>query len=347
MMEAAVYRPLPARPLAGDPDLFKDFAMPLRFAALIVLFLLPAWAAAQDKPAAGRSTPPVHWLDTKTPQGLMDLLHYTGEGLPLVSGHRGGPAAGLPENCLATFENTLQHTFALLEVDPRYTKDGAIVLHHDPRLERTTTGKGLVTDFTLAELKALRLKDADGNPTEYQIPTLDEALEWARGKAVLVLDQKDVPIAARLKKIEEHKAESYAMLIAYSFADAKTCYTANPNVMMEVMVPSLAKVAEFDKLGVPWKNVIAFVGHVPPEDRELYAAIHARGALCMIGTSRNLDRQFIKHEVAGIRELEPAYRAFLARGADLIETDIPAPLGEMLHARTPAPNGKQASFQMK
>ena len=42
-------------------------------------------------------------------------------------------------------------------------------------------------------------------------------LEWARGKTVLVLDQKDVPVAARVKKIEEHKAESYAMLIVYSF----------------------------------------------------------------------------------------------------------------------------------
>jgi glycerophosphoryl diester phosphodiesterase len=321
--------------------------MPLRFAALVALFLLPALAAAQDKPAASRTAPPLHLLDAKSAQGLMNLLHYTGEGLPLVSGHRGGPAAGFPENCLATFDHTLEHTFALLEVDPRYTKDGAIVLHHDPRLERTTTGKGPVTDFTLAELKALRLKDNSGNATEYQIPTLDEALEWARGKAVLVLDQKDVPIAARLKKIEEHKAESYAMLIAYSFADAKACYAANPNVMMEVMVPSLAKVAEFDKLGVPWKNVVAFVGHVPPEDRELYAAIHARGAMCMIGTSRNLDRKVIKHEVADIRELEPAYRAFLARGADLIETDIPAPLGEMLYGKTPAPSGKQAYFQVK
>ena len=147
----------------------------------------------------------------------MDLLKYTGEPLPLVSGHRGGAAIGFPENCIATFEHTLEHTFALLEVDPRYTKDGEIVIHHDPRLERTTTGKGLLTDHTLAELKQLRLKDLAGNATEYHIPTLDEALEWARGKAILVLDQKDVPVPARVKKIEEHKAEAFAILIVYSF----------------------------------------------------------------------------------------------------------------------------------
>ena len=63
---------------------------------------------------------------------------------------------------------------------------------HDPTLERTTTGKGRVVDFTLGELKQLRLKDNSGNVTEFQIPTLDEVLDWARGKTILVLDQKDV-----------------------------------------------------------------------------------------------------------------------------------------------------------
>src|SRR5207249_607301 len=157
---------------------------------------------------------------------------------------------GFPENCIATFEHTLQHTFAMLEIDPRYAQDGAIVVHHDPSLERITTGKGLVVDHTLAELKQLRLKDIAGNVTEHQIPTLDEVLAWARGKAILMLDQKDVPIAARVKKIEEHKAEAYAMLIAYTFKDVQACYAANPNIMMEVMIPSREKMAEFDKLGV-------------------------------------------------------------------------------------------------
>src|SRR5437868_4716332 len=157
----------------------------------------------------------------------------------------------------------------MLEIDPRYAKDGAIIVHHDPRLERTTTGNGLVGDFTLQELKQLRLKDPAGNATEFRIPTLDEALEWARGKTILVLDQKDVPVAARVKKVEEHKAEAYAMLIVYSFQDARACYALNPKIMMEVMIPSREKIAEFNQTGVPWRNVVAFVGHTPPEDAAL------------------------------------------------------------------------------
>ncbi|MBI3467579.1 MAG: glycerophosphodiester phosphodiesterase family protein, partial [Planctomycetes bacterium] len=257
---------------------------------------------------------PLHRIDARTPEGLQDLFKYTGEPLPLVSAHRGGPEAGFPENCIATFEHTLQHTFAMLEVDPRYTKDGAIVVHHDPTLDRTTTGKGPLTDFTLPELKQLRLKGTQGNVTEFQIPTLDEVLEWARGKTILVLDQKDVPVAARVKKIEEHKAEAYAMLIVYSFTDAQTCYALNPNIMMEVMVPNREKLAEFDKTGVPWRNVVAFVGHTPPEDAALYEGIHGKGTCCIVGSSRNLDRQFLGQGGTDLKPLEQGYRAFLKRG---------------------------------
>src|SRR5262249_17901565 len=154
---------------------------------------------------------------------------------------------------------------------------GAIVLHHDATLDRTTTGRGKVADHTLEELKKLRLRDPQGNATNESIPTLDEALSWAKGKTILVLDQKDVPVAARVKKVAEHKAESYALLIVYSFKEAQECYALNPNVMMEIMVPNATKLAEFDALDIPWRNVIPFVSHTPPEDPALYAGIHAKG----------------------------------------------------------------------
>ena len=100
---------------------------------------------------------------------------------------------GFPENCIATFEHTLRHAFAILEIDPRYTKGGDIVLMHDASLERTTTGTGLVNEHTLKELLTLRLKDSRGMETPYRLSTLEEAIAWAQGKTILVIDQKDVP----------------------------------------------------------------------------------------------------------------------------------------------------------
>jgi glycerophosphoryl diester phosphodiesterase len=261
---------------------------------------------------------------------LRELFRPAAKPLPFVSAHRGGGRKGFPENCIATFEDTLRHTPAIMEIDPRFTKDGVIVVHHDPTLERTTTGQGRVVDFTLAELKQLRLKDSEGRVTDFQIPTLDEVLDWARGRTIVVLDQKDVPVATRVGKITQRHAEAFAMVIVNSFKDARACHALNPEVMMEVMIPNRRKAEEFGTLGIPWSHVVAFVGHAPPEDAALYEFIRRQGASCMIGTSRNLDLRVISGKVPDIKALEPDYRAFLRRGAGLIETDIPTLLGPLL-----------------
>ena len=276
-------------------------------------------------------------IDPKTPEGLRKLLRYDGDSLHLVSAHRGGPREGFPENCIATFEDTLRHTHAMMEIDPRYTKDGVIVLHHDPTLDRTTSGIGRVVDCTWEELQALRLRDSEGVLTEYSIPTLDEALQWARGKTILVLDQKDVPFEARVKKVEEHDAEAYVILIVYSFADAKRCYAMNENIMMEVMIPNGTQVEAFDKTGVPWSHIVAFVGHTPPQEPQLCAMIHAKGAICIGGTSRNIDRRFIERHVTDIRNLSREYHALMEMGIDLIETDLPREVGPLLYGQHPIP----------
>lgn len=298
---------------------------------LSLLLLAPLLGCGQ-----GAAVTPLHRILPRTAQDLQSLLHFQTGRAACVSAHRGGPAKGFPENCIATFEHTLQSTFAFLEVDPRRTQDGAIVLFHDDTLERTSTGAGRVIDFTLAELKQLRLKDTAGSTTSFQIATLDEAIEWARGKTVLVLDQKDVTAIERAEIVTRHKAEAHVMLIVTGFKDAAAVHKLNPNIVMEVMIPNVAKAAAFDQTGIPWRNVVAFVGHTPPEDTALYAYIHGKGTCCMIGTSRNLDRKIIQGEVADIRELEPAYTAFLRRGADIIETDIPVLLGPLLQSSAPA-----------
>lgn len=314
-----------------------------RYRVLLILaitLMAGVHVSSQETSAPVRPTR-LYRICPRTPEELRELFRYTGESLPLVSAHRGGAGPGYPENCIATFEHTLATTYSMLEIDPRITKDGQIVLHHDATLERTTTGFGRVADKTLSELKKLRLKDSDGNVTEHQIPTLDEVLGWARGKTVLVLDQKDVPLATRVAKVAQHDAESYAMLIVGNFKDVQACHAMNAEIMMEVMIPSHEKVRAFAASGVPWQNVIAFLGHNPPSDRTLYAAVHQHGSSTMIGTSRNLDRQFSARAVAASPSLRRDYQELLQRGADLIETDLPRELGSLLYAGKAIPQSKQ------
>lgn len=270
------------------------------------------------------------YIDAGTPKGLHKLFEYTNDSVFFLSSHRGGPDLGFPENGIETFENTLSHTYSMMECDPRYTKDSIIILHHDPTLDRTTTGHGKVSDFTFEEIKNLYLKDIQGNETPLKITTLDSALVWSKGKTILVLDKKDVPIEERVKKITEHKAEASAIVIAYNYEEAKICYQLNKDIIMEIFINSPEKIQEFEKFGVPWENVVVFVGHEEPENPELFDLIHQKGALCIQGTSRNLDRKYINRDVSDIEDLRDDYNQLFQRGVDIIETDIPVPLSNIL-----------------
>lgn len=293
-----------------------------------------------------QETSPFHRIDAESPAGLRALFRCDGAAMPLVSAHRGGALPGYPENCIATFEHTLRHTFSILEIDLHYTKDGHIVLMHDPTLDRTTTGTGPVADRTLAELKRLRLKDSDGKATDHRMPTLDEALEWARGKTIVILDKKKVPVEVCVKKIQEHRAQAFAMVMAYSFEDIQTCHRLDPDIMMEAMIGTRQRLRGFDAAGVPWDHVVVFVSHTPPEDKGLLEQIHARGACCMAGTSRNLDQRLRVARGGDLDRLRRAYQDRLDFGIDLIETDLPIQVGALLYDPPAIPASKERFFHL-
>jgi glycerophosphoryl diester phosphodiesterase len=95
---------------------------------------------------------------------------------PLIIGHRGA-AMRAPENTLAGFTVAKRLGASWVEFDVQATRDHCPVLLHDARLDRTTNGRGLVAEQTLAEIAKL---DA-GNwfAAEFRgerVPTLDAAL---------------------------------------------------------------------------------------------------------------------------------------------------------------------------
>ena len=107
----------------------------------------------------------------------------------VITGHRGGANLGL-ENSLECMAAGMAAGASSIEIDVHITSDGEIVVCHDPKVDRTTDGKGAINDMTLSEIRALRLIDKDGNPTEQTIPTLDEVLDLVDGKVELLLEIK-------------------------------------------------------------------------------------------------------------------------------------------------------------
>lgn len=106
----------------------------------------------------------------------------------LVVSHR-GDWRNACENSVEAVRNASRMGVDIVEIDLERTKDGELIVMHDDKVDRTTTGKGYVKDLTLAEIKQLRLRNGCNIKTIYKVPTLEEVLLEAKGKVMLNLDK--------------------------------------------------------------------------------------------------------------------------------------------------------------
>ncbi|MBN1911259.1 MAG: DUF1080 domain-containing protein [Pirellulales bacterium] len=99
----------------------------------------------------------------------------------LVVAHRGFSARA-PENTLSAAKEAIRSGATGCEFDVRRCKSGQIVLMHDLTVDRTTNGKGKVTDLTFAQLRKLDAGSWKGRRWKGEpVPTLDEVLAVLRG----------------------------------------------------------------------------------------------------------------------------------------------------------------------
>ena len=97
-----------------------------------------------------------------------------------VTAHRGGAFLGC-ENTVSCIMKGIATGVDAVEIDVHQSADGALIVCHDPTLDRTTATRGKIEAMTLAEIKAARIVDAEGQPTEETVPTLDHHFpRWHR-----------------------------------------------------------------------------------------------------------------------------------------------------------------------
>ena len=142
-------------------------------------------------------------------------------------GHRGG-ASLAPENTLAGIRKAAELGLEWIELDVTLLGDGAAVMFHDSRLNRTTNGRGHLKKQTLT---AVKLLDAGSWHSEHwsgeKVPELHEALSLVKelglglnlelkpnrcdlhrlvGQVIIALDQTDFPAEKLLVSSFNHKA---------------------------------------------------------------------------------------------------------------------------------------------
>lgn len=110
----------------------------------------------------------------------------------LFFAHRGS-SHKYSENTRAAYLQAIDEGADGIECDVHLSKDGLVVCHHDPTVDRTSDSTGLVAEYTLAELKAMDFTGVVPSvlPAGYgaeneQLLSLDELFELieAHGKPV-------------------------------------------------------------------------------------------------------------------------------------------------------------------
>ena len=243
---------------------------------------------------------------------------------PRLLAHRGG-AKEFDENSLGAFRASYEKGLRGFETDIRLTKDNALVILHDDKLERTSTGKGLVENLTAAEVKALKLKKSG------------EPLPFAQDLMAYFKDKPDIFIELEMKTGNTN---------LYTSARLETYCKALHDAAQTTLPRGTYFFTSFDKraLGTmkrlyPEADIGLIIGGAL-DDKAIKTALELgckRVAPVMDKTCRKavIDAKKAGLGLTGWPTLSEAdYALGVALGFDCLTTDIPVKLHEGLTLKT-------------
>ena len=129
-----------------------------------------------------------HPVHENRASGIAAEIHDPASKKVLVVSHR-GDWRNYPENSLPALRSAIDRGVDIVEIDLKMTSDSVLVLMHDARIDRTTTGRGRVCDITFDSICKVSLRAGQGVATHWKVPTLEEALLICKGRAVVNIDQ--------------------------------------------------------------------------------------------------------------------------------------------------------------
>ena len=231
-----------------------------------------------------------YYYECETPSSINDFL-CCHEGV-LISGHRGGNLVGYPENCIETF---------------------------DKILDRTTTGTGLVKDYTYDELQSFNLVDRWGNITSFKIPSVEDVVIWSKDKVILNFDIKDVTRDVLVPLVWSLGAVN-CMYTVRNTVEALEVYRLDQDARMLAWIRNLDEFNAYANSGIPWETIpMAYVVSdvMTADNHQLYLVLRANGVRCMFSTALRQDK------LPTSTDRLVAFEEVLKTGLDVVGSDFP------------------------
>lgn len=245
--------------------------------------------------------------------------------MPRVIAHR-GDSKNYPENTLPAFLSAVRMGIDVIETDVHLSKDGVLVIWHDPTLERNTDGKGTIESHTYEELlkyDAGYTFTKDGGKTfpfrgkGIRLCTLDEALKACPDERFNVdLKSKNLAIVDEfIRVIRDNKAERRVVCASFHYKNLKEMRKKAPDIMTSITTAEVVPLVLRKKahlLPSKFKRKIIFqiprkagINIVTPS---FVKEMHKRGAVIMVWTIND----------------EKSMRELFSMGVDSVMTDDPA-----------------------
>jgi glycerophosphoryl diester phosphodiesterase len=207
-------------------------------------------------------------MTPKETRSFFDTKH------PIVFAHRGASGT-MPENTIPAFEEAVRVGATYLETDVQITKDGVLVLAHDPHLGRTAGDAREIKDLTFAELQKIDAGAAfspDGGKTHpfrgkgFRVPTLEEFVKKFKDSRANIEVKDGTPETARLvlDMLKKYKAEDRVLLASEQPGAGPCVRREAPHIptsasrkevlaflVKSAVCPCLPRSAPFDALQIP------------------------------------------------------------------------------------------------
>lgn len=238
-----------------------------------------------------------------------------------------------PENSIMAIKKAMEKGVNMVEIDLALTKDNVLILMHDKTIDRTTTGKGKPSDYTLEEMKKFTLRDGLGVPTQMKVPTLDEVLEVTKDKIFINLDKAfdyfDLvyPILKKRNLLDQILFKG-----AVDYNEFNTKYGKFKNEIHFMPIVKLEANEGWDKINKYYKNykVYGFEFTLGLDESHLinFKEVQQKGARVWINSLwPNLSAG---HNDDLVLENPNAYEWYVKNNINIIQTDRPKELIEYL-----------------
>lgn len=157
---------------------------------------------------------------------------------PIVIAHRGASSIS-PENTLPAFIKAIEMGCDGIELDVQLSKDGYVMVIHDDSLQRTTSGIGNVSDYTLSQLKSLNAAKLYSNKYfGVKIPTLEEVFQLILNTNIrLIVELKGSYTALPDKVvnlIKYYNLKDRVTISSYNHDYLKHIKALHPDILTEV-----------------------------------------------------------------------------------------------------------------